>query len=135
MEQLKNYKKVNGVMHDLKQDCMKPKHWNDLLAKLRLKVKKDDLYLEDLWCADLLGRSKLINDVMSTARGEAIIENFLTTIKDSWTEAELEMVWYQKKCKLIKGWDDLFAQIDDHLGQITSMKMSPYYRIFEKDIE
>jgi len=36
---------------------------------------------------------------------------------------------------LIKGWDDLFALVDDHMNNISSMKMSPYYKVFEKDIE
>jgi len=36
---------------------------------------------------------------------------------------------------LIKGWDDLFALVDEHMNNITSMKMSPYYKVFEKDIE
>jgi hypothetical protein len=62
---LKNYKKVNDVLMDLRNDSMKPKHWKDLLAKLKITVKQNDLTLSDLWCADLLGKSKLVNDVLT----------------------------------------------------------------------
>lgn len=48
---------------------------------------------------------------------------------------EVELVKYQTKCKLIKGWDELFEIVDDHTNNIASMKMSPYFKVFEKDIE
>lgn len=44
---------------------MKSKHWKDLLAKLRITVKFNDMLLSDLWCADLLGRNKAVNDVLT----------------------------------------------------------------------
>lgn len=31
---LKQYKKVNGVISELRADSMKPRHWGDLLTKL-----------------------------------------------------------------------------------------------------
>ena len=135
VEQLKNYKKVNDIMMDLRNDAMKPKHWKELLSKLRITTKFSDMVLSELWCADLLGKSKSVNDVLTQARGEAILENFLNQIKEMWAVQEVELVKYQNKCKLIKGWDDLFALVDDHMNNISSMKMSPYYKVFEKDIE
>ena len=71
-------------MSDLRNDSMKPKHWKDLLSKLKLTVKFQDLLLGDLWSADLLGRNKAVNDVLSQARGEAILENFINGIKEVW---------------------------------------------------
>jgi dynein heavy chain 1 len=34
---------------------------------------------------------------------------------------------------LIKGWDELFAKIDEDLANLSSMKMSPYYKSFEEE--
>ena len=139
MTQLKNYKKVNDILADLRNDAMKPKHWKELLTKLRIGTRFQDLALSDLWKADLLGRSKIVQDILTQARGEAILENFLNGIKDTWSSHELELTEYRSngvaKCKLIKGWDDLFPLVDEHMNNINSMKMSPYYKIFEKDIE
>ena len=134
-EQLKNYKKVNDILSDLRTDSMKPKHWKDLLAKLKITIKYNDLQLTDLWCADLLGRNKAVQDVLTQARGEAILENFINQIKETWAAQEVELVKYQSKCKLIKGWDELFELVDDHTNNIASMKMSPYLKVFDKDIE
>lgn len=73
--------------------------------------------------------------MLTQARGEAILENFINGIKEIWTNQDVELVKYQNKCKLIRGWDELFALVDDHTNNINSMKMSPYFKVFEKDIE
>lgn len=63
-----------------------------------------------------------------------ILEDFLRSIKECWSKFELELTKYQNKCRLIKGWDDVFAQVDEHINTLGSMKMSPYYKIFEEEI-
>ena len=37
---LKNYKKVNDIFNELRNDAMKPKHWKELLQKLKIKTKQ-----------------------------------------------------------------------------------------------
>ena len=39
------------------------------------------------------------------------------------------MVNYQNKCRLIRGWDDLFTKVKDHINAVTAMKLSPYYKV------
>jgi hypothetical protein len=73
---------------------MKPKHWKELLSKLRITVKFNEMTLSDLWCADVLGHSKAVNDVLTQARGEAILENFINGIKEIWSNQEVELVKY-----------------------------------------
>lgn len=58
MEHIKNYKKVNDILSEMRSDSVKPKHWKELLNKLRITVKFQDLTLADLWCADILGKNK-----------------------------------------------------------------------------
>lgn len=41
---------------------------------------------------------------------------------------------YQGKCNLIKGWDDMFEQLDEDLNNLSSMKLSQYYKTFEEEI-
>jgi len=113
---------------------MKPRHWQTLLQKLKITIKFNDLLLGTLWNADLTKNAKLVADIMNEARGELILEEFLRNIKDCWSNYELELVRYQNKCRLIKGWEELFTQIDEHINNISSMKMSPYYKVFEEEI-
>lgn len=74
---------------------MKPKHWRELLIKLNVRIKQQDLTLNDLWNADLLGKNKFVSDILTQARGEAILETFINKIKDTWSAQELELIKYQ----------------------------------------
>ena len=47
--------------------------------------------------------------------------------------AKLELVDYHNKTSLIRGWDELFSKLDDNLSSLSSMKQSPYYKVFEDD--
>ena len=60
------------------------------------------------WHANILGNEKAVRDILNQARGEMILEDFLNGIKETWAKYELDLVRYQTKCKLIRGWDDLF---------------------------
>ncbi len=43
------------------------------------------------------------------------------------------MVNYQNKTRLIKGWDDLFSKVKEHINSLSAMKLSPYYKVFEEE--
>jgi len=71
---------------------------------------------------------------MTQAQGEMALEEFIKQVREYWVEYNLDLVNYQNKCRLIKGWDDLFAKLDEHINSLTSMKMSPYYKVFEDEV-
>lgn len=71
---------------------------------------------------------------MTVARGEMVLENLVLQVKEYWNVFELELVKYQTKCKLIRGWDELFAKLEEDLNNLASMKISPYYKTFEAEI-
>lgn len=39
LTQIKNYKKVNDIFNELRNDAMKPKHWKELTQKLKIRTK------------------------------------------------------------------------------------------------
>ncbi len=61
------------------------------------------------------------------------LEEFLKQVKETWQTYELEMVNYQNKCRLIRGWDDLFNKVKENINQVSAMKLSPYFRVFEEE--
>ena len=67
------------------------------------------MILNHLWLADLVKNNKIVAEILNEARGELILEEFIRTIKDCWAKYELELIRYQNKCRLIKGWDELFT--------------------------
>jgi len=46
-----------------------------------------------------------------------------------WKTYELELINYQSKCRLIRGWDDLFNKVKEHINSVAAMKLSPYYKV------
>ncbi|KAB7503496.1 Dynein heavy chain 11, axonemal [Armadillidium nasatum] len=67
------------------------------------------------------------------AQGEMALEEFLKQVRESWQSYELDLINYQNKCKLIRGWDDLFNKVKEHINSVAAMKLSPYYRVFEEE--
>ena len=66
---------------------------------------------------------------MINAQGEKALEEFLKQISEQWKVYQLELIDYQKKCKVIKSWDDLFTKAKENLSNILSMKLSPYFKV------
>uniref|UniRef100_A0A7S1Y8A3 AAA+ ATPase domain-containing protein n=1 Tax=Grammatophora oceanica TaxID=210454 RepID=A0A7S1Y8A3_9STRA len=81
-----------------------------------------------LWDHGVIARKKEMGEILRTAQGEMALEIFLGQVRDRWMKQELELVLYQNRVRLIRGWDDLFSTLDDHTGGLVLMKSSPYYR-------
>lgn len=54
-------------------------------------------------------------------------------MKETWTNYALDLVNYQNKTRLIRGWEDLFLKCSENLSSLTAMKLSPYYKVFEEE--
>ena len=54
-------------------------------------------------------------------------------VRESWMTYELDLINYQNKCRLIRGWDDLFNKVKEHINSVAAMKLSPYFKVFEDD--
>lgn len=50
-------------------------------------------------------------------------------IREVWNAYELDLINYQNKCRLIRGWDDLFNKVKEHINSVSAMKLSPYYKV------
>ena len=46
---------------------------------------------------------------------------------------ELDLINYQNKCKLIRGWDDLFTKVKEHINSVTAMKLSPFFKVRKRE--
>ena len=132
---LKYYKKINGIIGDLGTEAIKERHWKNILKILNIDKTEKDLILNDLWKADLQKKEKLLQEIINQAAGELVLENFLKKSKARWNDKELDMIQYKNKCKLIKGWDDMFSLLDEDINSFQSMSNSPYYNLFKDEIE
>jgi dynein heavy chain 1 len=125
---VKNYIAGHSVMSDLKTEALKDRHWKMILQRLGIHVPYSEVSVGLLWDRGVLARKKEMLEILTVAQGEMALEVFLGQVRDRWMKQELELVLYQNRVRLIRGWDELFATLDDHMGGLVLMRSSPYYR-------
>ncbi|KAL7555016.1 hypothetical protein ACHAWF_018608 [Thalassiosira exigua] len=127
-DKIKGFLSGHSSLSDLKTDALKDRHWKTILQRLGIRVPFSELTVGMLWDNGVLERKKDMAEILSVAQGEMAIEIFLTEVRDRWMKQELDLVLYQNRVRLIRGWDDLFTALDDHTGGLVLMRSSPYYR-------
>ncbi|XP_025833356.1 dynein heavy chain, cytoplasmic [Agrilus planipennis] len=130
---LQNYTKVNMLIVELKSDALKERHWKQLMKQLRVNWVLSDLTLGQVWDVNLQKNESIVKDIILVAQGEMALEEFLKQVRESWQNYELDLINYQNKCRLIRGWDDLFNKVKEHINSVAAMKLSPYYKVFEEE--
>ena len=131
-ETIKGYLRVNIIINDLRSEALRDRHWQELKRKLGVSWVLSELTLGEVWNSDVKKHEVIYKEIITRAQGELALEEFLKQIREYWSSFEVELVNYQNKSYLIKGWDDLFAKLNEHLNSISAMKASPYYKVFEE---
>ncbi|KAG6366173.1 hypothetical protein INS49_000349 [Diaporthe citri] len=132
---LRQYLKVNSLLGDLKSEAVRDRHWTKIWKQIKpgKRYSPVSMTLGDVWDLNLVATEVIIKDVIAQAQGEMALEEFLRQVKEDWTNYHLELVNYQNKCRLIRGWDELFAKCSENLNSLQAMKHSPYYKEFEEE--
>jgi dynein heavy chain 1 len=130
---LQQYIKVNILVTELKSEALKERHWKQLMKRMSIIWNVNDMTLGQVWSIDLQRHESIIREILTIAQGEKALEEFLKQVSEIWKTYQLELINYQQKCKVIKGWDDLFNKIKEHINSITAMKLSPYFKEFEEE--
>lgn len=134
-EALKNYVKVNTIVADLKSEAMRDRHWRQLFKTLKVegRINPAEMTLGNVWDLDMRKNESAFKEVILLAQGEMALEEFLRQVRDTWNGYSLDLVNYQNKCRLIRGWDELFTKCAENLSALSAMKHSPYYKVFEEE--
>lgn len=132
---LRNLLKVNPLLSDMKSEAVRERHWIKIFKALKpgKRYSQMSMALGDVWDLQLVTSEVIIRDIIAQAQGEMALEEFLRQVRDTWQNYSLELVNYQNKCRLIRGWDDLFAKCSEDLNSLQAMRHSPYYKEFEEE--
>jgi dynein heavy chain 1, cytosolic len=130
---VQDYLKMNMIIVELKSEALKERHWKQLMKKMNVKWNLNDLSLGIVWDCNLINYENTIKDVLMVAQGEKALEEFLKQVSELWKGYSLELMNYQNKCQIIRGWDDLFNKLKEHINSVSAMKLSPYYKEFEEE--
>ena len=132
---LRQYMKVNPMLGDLKSEAVRERHWTKIYKDIKpgKRYLPNSMTLGDVWDLNLVATESIIKDIIIQAQGEMALEEFLKQVRETWSSYNLELVNYQNKCRLIRGWDDLFAKCSENLNSLQAMRHSPYYKEFEEE--
>lgn len=132
---LRQLLKVNPLLTEMRSDAVRERHWVRIFKSLQPSKRYSALSmtLGDVWDLQLGPSESVIRDVIAQAQGEMALEEFVRTVREHWQNYSLDLVNYQQKCRLIRGWDDLFQKCSDHLNSLQAMRHSPYYKEFEEE--
>ncbi|KAI5868419.1 cytoplasmic dynein heavy chain [Durotheca rogersii] len=132
---LRQLLKVNSLLGDLKSEAIRDRHWTKIWKAIKpgRRYSPVSMTLGDVWDLNLIASDVIVRDIITQAQGEMALEEFLKQVKETWNGYQLDLVAYQTKCRLIRGWDDLFAKCSENLNSLQAMKHSPYYKEFEEE--
>ena len=103
---VKGYISGHGLLSDLKTEALKERHWKTILQRLGVHLQLSDVTVGTLWDNGVLNRKKEMLEILTVAQGEMALEVFLGEVRDRWTNQELELVLFQNRVRLIRGWDE-----------------------------
>ena len=134
-DMLRTLLKCNILISDLKSEAMRERHWRSLYKQLKVQAHytPSTMTLGTVWDLDLKKHDSTVKAVLATAQGELALEEYLKQVRETWTNFTLDLVNYQNKCRLIRGWDNLFQLAGDNLNALRAMSMSPHYKVFEEE--
>lgn len=132
---LKDLQRSNSILTDLKTDAIRERHWLKIYKALRptKRYSEISLTLGDVWDLKPLATESVIRDIIAQAQGELALEEFVRQVRETWQNYSLDLVNYQNKQRLIRGWDDLFTKCSENLNSLQAMRHSPYYKEFEEE--
>ena len=132
---LRQLLKVNPLLSDMKSEAVRERHWNKIFKTLKPGKRYSPMSMTfgDVWDLQLGATEPTIRDIIAQAQGEMALEEFLKQVRETWQNYSLDLVNYQNKCRLIRGWDDIFAKCSENLNSLQAMRHSPYYKEFEED--
>ena len=132
---LRQFLKVNPLLSDMKSEAVRERHWNKIYKALKpgKRYSQVSMSLGEVWDLQLAASEPIIRDIIVQAQGEMALEEFLKQVRETWQNYTLDLVNYQNKCRLIRGWDDLFARCSENLNSLQAMRHSPYFKEFEEE--
>jgi dynein heavy chain 1, cytosolic len=93
------------LLADLKTEALKERHWKTILQRLGVHLQFSDITFGTHWDSDVLNRKKEMLKILALAQCEMTLEVFLGDFRDRWMKQELDLVLFQKRVRLIRGWD------------------------------
>ncbi|TRY65354.1 hypothetical protein DNTS_005929 [Danionella cerebrum] len=116
------------VITDLRNPCLKTRHWEMLEVLVEAKLLEEPLTLSALLDLDIFSYKQQIQEVSGQASGESSLENILRKIEDSWKSTEFAVLPHRdsKDVFILGGTDDIQVLLDDSIVNVATVASSRY---------
>ncbi|KAF0719904.1 Aste57867_701 [Aphanomyces stellatus] len=139
-KQIFAFKESIPLIASLKNDAMKPRHWEELMSvtKVKFEMNLKTFTLTNLFAMQLHRFSGEIAEIVNAAMQETKIEQELTKIEEVWAKATFEVAKY-KKNGTDRGWvlraaDELKLTLEDHMLNLQTMSGSRFIASFSERV-
>eukprot|EP01028_Stygiella_incarcerata_P009150 TRINITY_DN426_c0_g1_i1.p1 TRINITY_DN426_c0_g1~~TRINITY_DN426_c0_g1_i1.p1 ORF type:complete len:4140 (-),score=1088.60 TRINITY_DN426_c0_g1_i1:191-12610(-) len=125
------------LVQALRQPGMRDRHWDQLKEKLGIEIRPGLAIhtLQDAFALGLPERTQEIQEIAEVAGKEYSIEVALDKMEKEWEGVQFDVVAYKETGTFVlRGSDDIYQLLDDHIVMTQSMGFSAYKKPFEDRI-
>ena len=123
-KQIKDFQIVLPLLQDLCQDCIKARHWKEVMhvSKTQFKIDSIDMRLSELLDAHLEAHQDSVEDICEAAEKQQTIETKLLEIKEHWDVAGFEFTrWKSKSVPILSGVVPIMEDLEDAQMNLQAM--------------
>ncbi|XP_051560675.1 dynein axonemal heavy chain 6 [Myxocyprinus asiaticus] len=127
-EKVESMREKLPVITDLRNPCLKARHWEMFEAIVEAKLLQDQLTLASLQQLNIFHFGPQIQEVSGQASGEASLENIMSKIEESWKTTEFVVLSHRdsKDVFILGGTDDIQVLLDDSIVNVATVASSRY---------
>lgn len=136
LEIISRFRQTMPLILDLRSPAMRPRHWEQLQEEISqpFDPDADDFTLNKLTALGIHLHADVIRNLAAKAQRQLNIENHLKEIARVWGVQTLEIKPYKNRYFKLKQVDDVNDILENHQMLLATMKNSPYFLTFAKDI-
>ncbi|CCH61061.1 hypothetical protein TBLA_0D05690 [Henningerozyma blattae CBS 6284] len=130
----------SDVLILLTDESLKDRHWSTIFFELSDSTSVTDDLINDYAFKfyDVISlKLDLIlpelNIIIEQAKKEFTLEKVLNKLKKYWKSTKYDFLEYDNALKIVQNWELLEEHLSQDLEDLTAMKNSTYYKIFEQD--
>ena len=124
------------LIQDLKNPVIRERHWIELKNEINkdFDAHSDNFTLADVFTLGLHLHNEFIATISGNANKEAAIEAALKEITSIWADVVIDMMPFKDMYHKIRSTEDTVHALEDNQVQLSTMKASRFFMVFEKEI-
>eukprot|EP01116_Phalansterium_solitarium_P023771 TRINITY_DN849_c1_g1_i4.p1 TRINITY_DN849_c1_g1~~TRINITY_DN849_c1_g1_i4.p1 ORF type:complete len:3887 (-),score=1955.58 TRINITY_DN849_c1_g1_i4:123-11783(-) len=136
-EKVDQFKISLPLIMDLKNPCLRPRHWEQLKSELGKPFDQTsaEFTLETLIALGLDAYQDSIGNMSANASKEMAIEDALRSIEATWLEVRLDVLPHKEGYYRLQPSEEIFQTLEDNQVTLAALKSSRFYYAFEDQVE